>query len=761
MVRGRSSNPGHRGWGLLAAAAVMFGIASADEKGVSSLSVLGAANGQLKLSAETSDVQMALTLENAAAKPIAAQIRIAPFREASGELHPAHLMIGPNDKAASVTEANGSAIGEVQLPAMGAVTFRVGGALDAQGEYSSDIVIVHDTFRDVVHLTVTRALRDLGVEILSLDPARSIARPLGASTAKLRVVISEKTGRPVTLDPPILTTFARKQPEGTRIQSPYSMRVSFDSPAATQADHGIPLTPNETLPLDVELSGLEGSGEYQGTLRLVTQGAKPVDQNFTVTLRESPWVAFWFIFAGVVISATLRTLSQSLRPRLLQVQRAQLLIRDLDILLGEPGHDAEELEVLRALRRQAAAILVQLEARSTQGIGVQLEGLERRSRLARNWIPWRRRVDQLTPPQVKEPFREVIEKVRDVIVWEEASAEDITKADADLAKLGAEIEKALRDALEARIKSLRAALAATAGDAGAVQESQIRAEIEASLSDAEAKMATALPAALGAYSVARSKWVLLQIDRLSRHLTDAPPPGFDAAAWHTAVRSLRMQISQARRKVRDDPERAFQDYQAAVAGYIAALCEGLDRLLPQWRNLAASLDPGDDKNRATELLDTVEKKAAAARAALAAGDEQASISAIQEALAAQSAVKPLLPGTRSRLTDAVAGWVLGVTSATLPGPIAAGSTPVTVRERDIRMTSSVISGIDWLSLLVAIVVATLLGITTLWTPKATWGGWEDHIVSLLWGLGLHQFTFAGLSALNDRLTGTRSTEPAS
>jgi len=81
------------------------------------------------------------------------------------------------------------------------------------------------------------------------------------------------------------------------------------------------------------------------------------------------------------------------------------------------------------------------------------------------------------------------------------------------------------------------------------------------------------------------------------------------------------------------------------------------------------------------------------------------------------------------------------------------SDDITESNRRIAAITRAVRGIDWLSLVIAALVATLLGIKTLWSPNPAWGGWEDWLVAVLWGLGLHQFTFAGVSALQDTLTG--------
>jgi hypothetical protein len=58
---------------------------------------------------------------------------------------------------------------------------------------------------------------------------------------------------------------------------------------------------------------------------------------------------------------------------------------------------------------------------------------------------------------------------------------------------------------------------------------------------------------------------------------------------------------------------------------------------------------------------------------------------------------------------------------------------------------------DLLISIVVLAIACLLGIKTLWLADLSWGGWEDRVIAVLWGLGLHQATFTGVEALRANL----------
>jgi hypothetical protein len=228
-------------------------------------------------------------------------------------------------------------------------------------------------------------------------------------------------------------------------------------------------------------------------------------------------------------------------------------------------------------------------------------------------------------------------------------------------------------------------------------------------------------------------------------------------AWHTASRAIEQQVTQARRQLITDVDGANETYQAAVSAYTAVVCEALTNDLTAARAKAKTLDR-EEKSAALAELAKVQTKITAAGEAIASGNTQEAVRRVEEALVAREEALESQPQTRSGfVSEAITNWMLGV--SVVPGVIGDPGSNVIVTDQEIKVTAQILSGVDVMSWVVAILVATLLGIATLWSPKATWGGWEDHIVALLWGLGLHQFTFAGVSALSDKLTGAKS-EPA-
>ena len=52
----------------------------------------------------------------------------------------------------------------------------------------------------------------------------------------------------------------------------------------------------------------------------------------------------------------------------------------------------------------------------------------------------------------------------------------------------------------------------------------------------------------------------------------------------------------------------------------------------------------------------------------------------------------------------------------------------------------------------AILIATAVGIGVLWNSSLTWGGPGDQLAAVLWGLGVHQLSYNGLSSVIEKFT---------
>ena len=66
--------------------------------------------------------------------------------------------------------------------------------------------------------------------------------------------------------------------------------------------------------------------------------------------------------------------------------------------------------------------------------------------------------------------------------------------------------------------------------------------------------------------------------------------------------------------------------------------------------------------------------------------------------------------------------------------------------------SSLFWGDFWASVAI-LIIATILGVKVLWSPDLDWGSWTDLAVGFVWGLGLHSFSYDGVSGLITKFKG--------
>jgi hypothetical protein len=734
---------------------LLVGTLSAQDSRARIFTCLDASGGEVKVRAEQAAFSTSIVIENTTQKQVAAALRVTPFRDATGHLHHARAFVGDRFVGSRPSVASGPSSDPsiaslpVEFPPSGALQVRVESTLVAEGEYSNHVVLAIDQLRDSVRLVVTRAPSDLGVEILGLDGVSGTSRACSTSTVDIRFVLCDKTGRTFDLNPLVLTKLTRKGRDGARTSALHQLIIGGHAPKRIQ------LSPNEPKEVALTLGGLDGAGEYAGTLRVSAPGAKPVDHDFTVTLRDSGGIALIAIGFGVGVAALLRRLSETIRPRLVVIRRVQLLVRELDEGLADRARHEAENEVLRVLRRQAIDVQITVEAGEMTGAKERVDGLERRQSLAIEWIARRRQVEALSPENLRDQFRPDIERVRDVVLNAKATEQDVEGSRKALGELNAKIDAALKKELVDRIAQLRRNLDSLKARQSAQPIISVQTVLGQIVNDAErAANENNLRHALALYSRAQILWTSFLLEDLAAVVDGPAPFGLAEADWRRLSERLGSVLLEARGHLPANPDAAIQKYNAARADYVAVLSEGLRKKLENIPKEAKKHDLSQEERDAMmKALQESTLAKDAAMTAIAEGRTQEAIGSLTRAVdCAKSAERSATP--KNRAFDAAA------TMATTFPDIGAVAALVDSRGRDFvrsertwTATKRSIDRIDGLVSLVALVVASLLGVTVLWSPNPTWGGWDDYIIAVLWGLGFHQFTYTGLSAVTDRLRG--------
>jgi hypothetical protein len=728
------------------------------------LSVLGASAGEYKITSNTAAVAFTLIVESNGDKEVAAVVRAGPFRDARGQMFPAHIA-AINDvsdpKAAATTPAVLQQA--ITVPAKGSVRVGLAAALGADGDYTAEFVVVEGTQRHVTKLTVARATGSLGLELLGLENVQ--VDLTGADpTATLRYALAEQLGRGVTTYPPQLIATARK--EGT-------VRYKSDFSIVIEGASGVPvvLRPGETQSVVTKLQGFEGPGEYVGKLRVAAAGLTPKDVDFTVYLRQSGWMAFWALFAGAVLSFLLPLIARKFRPKLVARQRLEAMALAIDADVGEPGLESAEIDALNALRREARDLLRELKLGEPEKITGRMDLLAERRMMLRRWIPARRRVNGLSPAELREQMLPFVNKVRDVALSFSATKEDIAAQNKTLDELESKIEEALRKELKTRVGLLRQQVAAATTARPSSKAAEEGSLVEKRLAKVE-KLANEnnLVGALAEYRAASEDCINLLLDDFAASLTLAPPLPVKESLWSALVQKLRREISEARALIATDVDSALRGYEAAIAEYVDTLCTGAEAELKEFE---ASLEEPKNKSELTdEKKAAIEKNIAATRAAVTSARAALRAGRIQEALAAVADVIETLNATLKSLSatrgKAVSGKDSVVMSFVPPDLLMSAQSALSAGPADAQdvtpasafQTTLTLAAVDIVTWLVAIIITTLLGLKALWFEDPTWGGVADISVAFLWGLGLQGFAFQGLGALRDRLLGPTSSPGA-
>src|SRR5262249_27878477 len=145
---------------------------------------------------------------------------------------------------------------------------------------------------------------------------------------------------------------------------------------------------------EVRINGL-GPGEYEGTLRLIGKDAQPVEQTFTMQVRESWGWAVVPIAVGVGLSFVIRKWAKSGRPRLIAQRRLAALRNDADRVAQQLNED--ERSVLGALIKRLDRLDDDLAVGVPANADTVLDEIDRKLSLIPTWATIRRRIAAVEP----------------------------------------------------------------------------------------------------------------------------------------------------------------------------------------------------------------------------------------------------------------------------------------------------------------------------------------------------------------------------
>lgn len=723
----------------------------ADKRG---LRIVGATAEGIKLNRNSTNFSYSFTIEATTDAPVTGlQIMIAP-------------LVGP-DGAQVETQCNvnkqACASSPVDIPASGAVQVEVAATLPLEGAYTTAITLTYAGRRESTPLTVTRTRAALPVEVLGIETVRSDS--LWPAAPSVWLTLSGKPGVETSqLHLPTIVGLSLTGSENTKYQA------RFNSITVTGEDgknvESVVLKSGETHRYLLTINGLNAAGQYAGTLRVEGRDAQPIDKPISILVKSSALVATFLIGIGVWVGYLLRRYGTRDRPRLLQQRRLLILFSETETLEREAGQlNEDEKSVLIIIRRRLDGLYEDVGADLAEDADAAIKLIDDKLTMFPLWVNTRRRANSVRPPELAEPFRVKLNKVREVLREKQPKDDALKEAQDILKTLPDEITKAVKDDLTKRLKEFRDEVEKfrQAVTSASILDS-IRDRLEPEIKRAEDSVNSGhLESARAAFDEARLEYARLLTEDLRSNLETATDPlGFDAMKWGALKADVLARLDEVSRET--DADKAIAAYQSAYTHYLQALAAALrgevEKDIKIVQALADKLTD-EDKGKYTGALNAIVKRLDMVARHLAAGALREAADEYKQAKDALQATAVELKGKGAKMS--------GEAAKTLPEareagavPAAAGELPtLAAPERDPLARPSVkdltkrLRRYDMLVTLVLFIVAVVLGLSLLWVKDPTWGGWEDALTAVLWGLGLHQVAggaFEGLMGLRDKLS---------
>ncbi|WP_164008698.1 hypothetical protein [Pyxidicoccus trucidator] len=653
------------------------------------------------------------------------------------------------------------------------LSVELSGRLPTVGDYTGQVVLIHAGGRETASLVVTRVQAAPTVQFVATSPAVASSgwgwRPVDAS---VRLPFRETAGVAGRMAVPQLLQLQRKTPDlGAALIQPRLTGAHFALEGAPQGADGqdagtlredIPVEAHGSGALVLTLRGLDGPGEYTGTVRVAVPAGVPVEQTFTIWVR-SPWTWGALLIAlGALSSYSVRLYTQHIRPRAQRLQRALALSRRLQALMT--GQDAKLQEVGLALRGQLDALVSEIR-KPVRGIRVgdaELAGVEPRLRLYEVWCAASRTLralpEELHPPEASKRLSAVATSLRS----EDATAEQL------LAQLKAvrelDVEGLARAGLEAQLLDIEGQARALSKQRGKDPLGlRLTYELLPLLQSVRGKLKSAnLGVARQQFELARRSYFDILCAELSTAVAaPLPPRGFTDEEWLELTTDVKERLRQARTRADTSVDEAFRLYQGAHAIYVRQLITELRRDVE-----TAQQDATTEAHRST--LKGIDDALGGAMGFLSATSPHEAAVAYDEARADFTRYQqPPRAGlgviNESLVPDG--GEVAGMPRPTNMGAPTGGVIPTlpeapagTSALGDFEAMPLPSPRHMWMVelgvLLLLTGVAVALGLQLLNVFSPTWGGFGAGMTAFLWGFGLHQVgnaTFEGLTGLLTRV----------
>lgn len=648
---------------------------------------------------------------------------------------------------------------------LGSVDLEITAELPIAGEYSGVITLVYANKRESIDLKVNRTRPNPTLSILGVETAKSQTIWGLQEKVSLWMTLHETEGQTVTLNLPQLSVLSLKGDEENTFQTPFEKLevIDEDNTVLTQT---LTITPGDTKRLKLNIIGLSDAGAYVGELMISSPDMTALEQSVTFLVKESALIACFWIALGVVISFCISTWLNSTRPKLERQQYANRLLNDLDReaqgVTKLTNGQQEVTEVVEELRRRLEDLYDKLDLGTDAQAEETLKEIDKKITLLRKLVTVYQRVYALEPPELVSHFRDSLDKITDQM--RERTRTSADTAETLLNQLPKDIDEKLQKELSAQLEKFKKEVEE--------QKKTVQQQISDRLDKILDRIKEAEDAAKkGDLTAASSMLKKLRVDyarvlaeNLKESLADIPFGFKDKVEWEPEKQKVLAKVNIALQE--QDSERTIEAYQDAYAFYLTMLVE---KLLDSIRNkisvVEATYFPQSEKEKLSRDLNTLITKLEGTLKKIEAKDLS---TARQEYEAAKKeytdeAMQKRLQKAGIQMGGSIQATIGAVLAAVGIIPEQVSEKPLIEpaerkqRERNIR--GQLVGG-DFLVLVVALLSAIGLGLLLLWVDNATWGGWDDYLVALLWGLGLYQVGNQPIRRAGDIINTWRSSTSA-
>ncbi|MCP3856749.1 MAG: hypothetical protein GY698_18750 [Actinomycetia bacterium] len=691
------------------------------------LTVVGAVNNALTIAStgETLSSGVVVVAGDRVANDVT--VRLSPLRDtATGAIYPFE------DEDVSFAAIPANQLEVIDLAA----------DLPLTGSFTATMRISHDDIVDPpVVLTINRSVEVAHLTVTTPQISAGTVE-VGSDRVTRSVVISETAGRTAVVAEPLLVGASTTRGE-TVAESGTTIVKTAISPAdqagcsRQESDDGsglITVEPKGSCRLELTIEVDDPPGQYDASLRFLVVGGDAVDAPITIQVRRRLWTAVGVIAVGLFLGWLVHERIKRRREELTVEAEIERAFGQLGLWVAAvPGglRDRREEEVAGGIAAVLNAISQQPRSNKTERdeVTARLTRFRDVARVFPRWVQVRRVAVQLDPAHT--PSDQELEQIATSMVAPAITDQIAEGLDGRVTAVATDLRQHQANVIQSRIAEVRR-------DATRLLDGEQRQRVTALL-DGATPFATGDAASpeQAAAELARARVAL--VDAHARTLSDAldrsaDEYGLSENAW--ARLSAEVQLILAQRSD-TDPDEAIAVVARAEERLLTGLVVILGNKVLAARPSIGESSPQADRDRAAQLdailaeLEAVRGKIVEGQLAEARAHYANAAGQIDTARSAGFMSGDAARLTAPELPDVLGGGSARVRVLDVPAHPVLGEPPVTGASTKLKWYA-------WVAAAVAGVVGLAAGVLGLYDGNPTWGGLDDLLLAVLWGVGMYE-----------------------